>query len=265
MLRSLWTAATGLSAQQRNVDVTANNLANVNTAGFKRSRADFQDLFYSRLREPGTQAATPGLFVPTGIQVGNGVTNVGTTFTFSRGALQNTERPEDVSIQDDTSFFQVTASDGSTTLYTRDGNFHRDSAGNIVTATGLKLSPGLTVPADAVGFTFGADGTVWARMGIGQADQNIGQIQLAFFPNPAGLRALGGNLFGQTESSGAAVPGTPGQDQFGELQSGYLEMSNVDAARELINLIQAQRAFEMNSKSIQTSDEMLQTTAALRR
>ncbi|HOX07220.1 MAG TPA: flagellar basal-body rod protein FlgG [Planctomycetota bacterium] len=264
MLRSLWTAATGLSAQQRNVDVTANNLANVNTAGFKRSRADFQDLFYSRLREPGMQAATPGLFVPTGIQVGNGVTNVATTISFVRGALQNTERPEDVSIQDDSSFFQVISANGET-LYTRDGNFHRDSGGNIVTATGLKLSPGLTVPADAVGFTFAPDGTVWARMGANQADQNIGQIQLAFFPNPAGLRALGGNLFVQTESSGQAQQGTPGSDQFGELQSSFLEMSNVDAARELINLIQAQRAFEMNSRSIQTSDEMLQTTAALRR
>jgi flagellar basal-body rod protein FlgG len=264
MLRSLWTAATGLSAQQRNVDVTANNLANVNTAGFKRSRADFQDMFYSRLREPGAQSATPGLFVPGGLQVGNGVINVGTTFTFSRGALQNTDRTEDTSIQDDTSFFQVTASDNTTTLYTRDGNFQHDAAGNLVTSTGLKLKPGLTLPANSTGFHIAADGTVWAKMG-NQADQQIGNIQLAYFPNPQGLRALGGNLFAQTESSGTALEGTPGQDQFGELQSGFLEMSNVDAARELINLIQAQRAFEMNSKSIQTSDEILQTTAALRR
>ena len=264
MLRSLWTAATGLSAQQRNVDVTANNLANVNTAGFKRSRADFQELFYSRLREPGVQAATPGLFVPAGIQVGNGVTNVSTTLTFSRGALQNTDRLSDVAIQDDTSFFRITTPTGAT-VYTRDGSFQRDSAGNIVTSSGLLLAPGLTVPDDAVNFTFGPDGTVWAVMANGQPNQNIGQIELAFFPNPAGLKALGGNLFGETDSSGAPTTGVPGSAQFGEVQSGYLEASNVDAARELINLIQAQRAFEMNSRSIQTSDEMLQTTAALRR
>jgi flagellar basal-body rod protein FlgG len=263
MLRSLWTAATGLDAQQRNLDVTANNLANVNTAGFKRTRADFQDLFYSRLKEPGSQAATPGLFIPSGIQVGNGVANVATTILFDRGPAMNTGRLTDVSIQDSTSFFQIQLANGDI-VYTRDGNFHRDRDGNIVTATGYKLSPGFTVPQDAVDVTFDPDGTVEAIF-TSQPNQQLGQLQLAFFTNPGGLKALGGNLYAATDSSGQAITGNPGQNQFGELQSGFLEMSNVQAAQELINLITAQRAFEMNSKSIQTSDEMLQTTAALRR
>jgi len=263
MLRSLWTAATGLDAQQRNVDVIANNLANVNTTAFKRTRADFQDLFYSRLKEPGSQSATPGLFIPSGIQVGNGVANVATTILFDRGAMMTTGRLMDVAIQDSTSFFEVLLPNGDI-VYTRDGNFHRDSQGNIVTAAGYKLNPGFTVPQDAVDVVFAPDGTVEAVF-ADKPNQQLGNLRLAFFTNPGGLRALGGNLYAATDSSGAAIEGTPGQDQYGELQSGFLEMSNVQAAQELINLIQAQRAFEMNSKSIQSSDEMLQTTAARRR
>jgi flagellar basal-body rod protein FlgG len=263
MMTALWTAATGLDAQQRNVDVTANNLANVNTAGFKRSRADFQDLFYSRLKEPGAQSATPGLFIPAGLQVGHGVANVATTILFQQGTPQNTGRSLDVFILDQASLFQIELPNGQT-AYTRDGSFQRDAAGNIVTVAGYRLIPPMTVPAEAIDVSIAPNGIVEAVF-ADQPNQQIGQIQLAFFNNPGGLRQLGGNLYVETESSGAPIQGNPGDNQFGVLQSGFLELSNVNAAEELINLIKAQRAFDMNSRTIQTSDEMLQTTAALRR
>ena len=263
MMTALWTAATGLDAQQRNVDVTANNLANVNTAGFKRSRADFQDLFYSRFKEPGAQSATSGLFIPAGIQVGHGVANVATTLLFQQGTPQNTGRSLDVFIQDQTSMFQVQLPNGQI-AYTRDGSFNRDAAGNIVTVAGYQLVPPMTVPAEAIDVSINPNGIVEAVF-TNQPNQQLGQIQLAFFNNPGGLRQTGGNLYVQTDSSGPPTLGNPGDNQFGVLQSGFLELSNVNAAEELINLIKAQRAFDMNSRTIQTSDEMLQTTAALRR
>ncbi len=263
MIRALWTAATGLDAQQRNVDVTANNLANVNTTGFKRQRTDFHDLFYARLREPGTSSATAGGYIPTGIQVGHGVFNVATPLIFTPGTPLPTERGLDVMLLDKFSFFQVQLPTGETG-YTRDGSFHIDANRDIVTTQGYPLTSNINVPADAIDISIGRDGTVQAIF-ASQAPQDIGQIDLATFPDASGLRLLGGNLYQETTSSGTATTGTPGQDQFGELQSGFLESSNVKAAEELINLIKAQRAFEMNSRTIQTADEMLQTTAALRR
>jgi flagellar basal-body rod protein FlgG len=263
MLRALWTAATGLDAQQRNVDVTANNLANVNTTGFKRQRTDFQDLFYARLREPGTRSGTAGGYIPTGIQVGHGVFNVATPLIFVPGTPVPTERSLDVMLLDKFSFFQVELPNGEA-AYTRDGSLHIDANRDVVTTQGYRLSSNINVPTDAIDVSVGRDGTVQAIF-ADQAPQDIGQIELATFPDPSGLRLLGGNLYQETTSSGAATTGTPGEEQFGELQSGFLEASNVKAAEELINLIKAQRAFEMNSRTIQTADEMLQTTAALRR
>ncbi len=264
MLRALWTAAAGLDAQQRNVDVTANNLANVNTTGFKRQRTDFQDLFYARLKEPGTRAAAAGGYIPGGIQVGHGVFNVGTPMLFTPGTPVPTQEPLHLMLMDRISFFQVKLPGGDQTLYTRDGSFQLDANRDIVTSQGYQLAQNINVPADAISVSISRGGIVSAIF-RDQDPQDIGQIEVASFPNPGGLRLLGGNLYQQTTSSGNADPGTPGEAQWGEVQSGYLESSNVQAAEELISLIKAQRAFEMNSRTIQTADEMLQTTASLRR
>jgi flagellar basal-body rod protein FlgG len=263
MLRALWTAATGLDAQQRNVDVTANNLANVNTTGFKRMRADFQDLFYARLREPGTRTSERGGYLPGGIQVGHGVTNVATPIIFTPGTPVPTERSLDVMLMDRYTFFQVVLPNDEV-VYTRDGSLHIDANRDIVTTQGHRLSTNINVPDDAVDVSVARDGTVQAIY-ADRDPEDLGRIEVATFPNPSGLRLLGGNLYQQTASSGDADPGLPGEEQFGEVQNGYLESSNVQAAEELINLIRAQRAFEMNSRTIQTADEMLQTTAGLRR
>lgn len=263
MLRALWTAATGLDAQQRNVDVTANNLANVTTTGFKRQRADFQDLFYARLREPGAQSSERGGFLPGGIQIGHGVTNVGTPIIFSPGTPVPTERSLDLMLMDRYSFFQVVMPNDEIS-YTRDGSFQMDANRDIVTSQGYRLSQNINVPEDAVDVVVGLNGIVQAIFSD-RPPEELGRLELATFPNPSGLRLLGGNLFQETSSSGQPITGDAGQGQFGEVQSGYLENSNVKAAEELINLIKAQRAFEMNSRSIQTADEMLQTVAGLKR
>jgi flagellar basal-body rod protein FlgG len=263
MLRALWTAATGLDAQARNVDVVANNLANVNTSGFKRQRVDFQDLFYARLREPGARSAAAGGYIPTGIQVGHGVFVAGTPLIFMQGTPVPTERNLDMMLMDKYSFFQLVLPDGGT-VYTRDGSFHIDADREIVSLQGYRLPTSITVPEDATDVTVSRDGTVQAHF-ADQPAQDIGRFELATFADPAGLRLLGGNLYQETASSGTPTTGFPGDDQFGEVQGGFLEASNVNAAEELINLIKAQRAFEMNSRTIQTADEMLQTTAALRR
>jgi flagellar basal-body rod protein FlgG len=264
MLRALWTAATGLTAQQRNVDVTANNMANVNTTGFKRQRASFHDLFYARLKEPGTRSGTAGGFIPSGIQVGHGVFNVGTPLIFTPGTPEPTGSSLDLMLMDRVSFFQVVSPGTGETLYTRDGSFKLDANRDIVTVLGYHLADNINVPADATDISVARDGSVSAIY-ADRVPEVIGQIELATFPNPAGLRLLGSNLYQMNSSSGDADTGDPGTDQFGEVQSGFLESSNVEAAEELINLIKAQRAFEMNSRTIQTADEMLQTTAALRR
>jgi flagellar basal-body rod protein FlgG len=201
--------------------------------------------------------------MPQGIQVGHGVRNSATTLIFAQGTYEATGRSLDLVIQDQNSLFKIQMPNGDIT-YTRDGSFHRDSAGNIVTSAGYKLFPGFVVPQDAVDVSIASNGRVEAVFGTGP-NQDLGTIELATFNNPGGLRLLGGNLYGATSSSGTEIAGTPGDGQFGELQSGYLEASNVSAAEELINLIKAQRAFEMNSRSITTSDEMLQTVATLKR
>lgn len=255
MQRALFTAATGMRAQQMNVDVISNNLANVNTAGFKRSRVDFEDLLYQVLKAPGTEAAA-GVETPSGIQIGLGVRPASTQKSFEQGIFQLTENPLDLVIEGK-GFFQVSRPNGEIN-FTRDGSFRIDSSGQMVTANGFLLEPAITIPADTTEITVGIDGTVSVLQGGDTTPSTIGQIQLAQFPNDGGLLALGKNLFAETTASGAPTTGTAGEDGLGTINSGYLEGSNVQIVEELVNLIIAQRAYESNSKAIQASDKMLQ-------
>lgn len=262
MMRSLWTAATGMQAQTTNIDVISNNLANVNTAGFKRSRADFQDLLYDTMRPPGTDAGN-GSQVPTGIQIGHGTRTVATHKIFSQGDFQNTSNELDMAIEGQ-GFFQVIQSNGDV-AFTRAGNFKIDSEGRIVSPDGFLLEPEVTVPVDALAISIGSTGIV-SVMQAGQAEPTeVGTIELARFVNPAGLQSIGRNLFTRTGASGEATTGQPGEDGFGAIAQGYLEMSNVSIVDEMVNMITAQRAYEINSKAIQTADEMLQTSNNLKR
>jgi flagellar basal-body rod protein FlgG len=265
MIPALWTAATGMATQQRNVNVIANNLANVNTAGFKRSLAQFEDLSYTQILPPGAETGTGG-YMPVGVQIGHGARLSGTVLDLSIGEIRQTANPLDLFIADTgeaRTFFQVMLPNGET-AYTRDGSFKKDSEGSVVTVVGYRLEPPITVPQDATQVVVGSNGIVEAIFSD-QPNQNLGQIQLVTFRNPTGLRAIGGNLFMATPASGDPITGTPGERGFGEVKGSMLEGSNVKAVEELISLIMAQRAFEMNSRSITTSDEMLQTTAGLRR
>jgi flagellar basal-body rod protein FlgG len=255
MQRALFTAATGMRAQQMNVDVISNNLANVNTAGFKRSRVDFEDLLYQVLKAPGTEAAA-GVETPSGIQIGLGVRPASIQKSFEQGIFQLTENPLDLVIEGK-GFFQVSRPNGEIN-YTRDGSFRIDSTGQMVTANGFLLEPAVTIPADTTEITVGMDGTVSVLQGGSTTPSTVGQIQLAQFPNDGGLLALGKNLFAETTASGAPTTGTAGEDGLGTINSGYLEGSNVQIVEELVNLIIAQRAYESNSKAIQASDKMLQ-------
>lgn len=260
MMKALFTAATGMKAQQMTVDVISNNIANVNTGGFKRSRVNFQDLLYLQLGKAGDSAQ--GLSRPTGLEVGSGTRPVSTTRVFGQGVLEGTQRDLDVAIQGD-GFFQVTLPDGSA-AYTRDGAFHVDSQLQLVTSEGYIYQPQLTVPANWQGISFGPDGVVSVTTSDApDAPTQVGQIQLARFPNPAGLEALGSNLFRASPASGAAVQVNPGLDGTGTLVSGFLERSNVDVVTELVNLIVAQRAYEVNSRAIRTGDEMLSQVNSL--
>lgn len=262
MIRALWTAATGMTAQQMNIDVIANNLANVNTTGFKKSRVDFQDLLYSILRSAGTEVAS-GLQIPTGIQIGNGSRPVATQRIFSQGDYTQTGNPLDVVIEGE-GFFQVLKPDG-TVVYTRDGAFKRDSEGKIVTSDGFVLEPEITIPPDAIEINIGIDGTVSVRLADEVTPQTIGTIELARFINPAGLKSIGRNLFEATEASGEATIDIPGSEGLGTLMQGFLEMSNVKVVEEMVNMIIGQRAYEINAKAIQTADEMLQMANNIRR
>ena len=262
MLRSLWTAASGMIAQQFNIDTIANNLANVNTVGFKRSRVDFQDLLYQTIRYAGSPV-TAGAQIPTGIQVGHGVRPVSTERIFTTGTFKQTDNPLDLLIEGE-GFFQILLPDG-TTAYTRDGAFKVDGQGRLVTSDGFTLQREITIPPDAVSINVGTDGTVTVVVSGSNQPQTLGQIQLARFINPAGLRSLGRNLFAATAASGEAMVGTPGLDGLGNIAQGYLEMSNVQVVEELVNMILAQRAYESNSRAIQAADEMLQTANNLRR
>ncbi|WP_419663723.1 FlgG: flagellar basal-body rod protein [Desulfosarcina variabilis str. Montpellier] len=262
MIRSLWSAATGMQAQNMNIDVISNNLANVSTSGYKRSRADFQDLLYQTIRSPGV-ASSADTEVPTGIQVGHGTRPAATQKIFTQGDFQNTENELDMAIEGD-GFFQIIQPNGEI-AYTRAGTFKLDSEGRVVTSDGFPLEPELTIPADAVTLSIGSDGTVSVLLyGEAEASQ-IGNIELAQFTNPAGLQSIGRNLFIPTTASGDATTGTPGEDALGTIAQGYLELSNVSVVDEMVNMIVAQRAYETNSKTIQASDEMLQTATNLRR
>jgi flagellar basal-body rod protein FlgG len=260
MIRSLWISKTGLDAQQTQMDVIANNLANVSTNGFKRSRAVFEDLLYQNIRQPGAQSSQQTQ-LPSGLQLGTGVRPVATERNFSQGNLQQTSNDKDVAIQG-AGFFQVLLPDG-TTAYTRDGSFQTDSQGLLVTASGFPVQPAITIPADATSMTIGRDGTVSITQAGSSTSTQVGNLQLATFINPAGLMAKGENLYVETSASGNASTNTPGANGSGLLSQGYVETSNVNVVEELVNMIQTQRAYEINSKAITTSDQMLQKLAQL--
>lgn len=262
MMRALWTAGSGMVAQQANIDVISNNLSNVNTTGFKKSRSDFQDLMYQTVRQPGANSGGDSQ-LPTGIQIGHGVRQVSTQKLYTVGNFQSTGNPLDLAIEGD-GFFQVNMPDG-TIAYTRDGAFKPDSEGRIVTAEGYQLEPQITIPQGATSIEISADGTVSATLPNNSTPQQIGQIQLVRFVNPAGLQSMGRNLLKETNASGAPTTSNPGQDGAGTLVQRYLEMSNVQVVDEMVNMIVAQRAYEMNSKAITTSDEMLGIAAGLKR
>ncbi len=254
-MRSLWISKTGLDAQQTQMDVIANNLANVSTSGFKRSRAVFEDLIYQNIRQPGAQSSQQTQ-LPSGLQLGTGVRPVATERIFTQGNLQLTSNDKDVAIQG-AGFFQVLLPDGST-AYTRDGSFQTDSQGQLVTSSGFPIQPAITIPANAQSLTIGRDGTVSVTIPGASAPTQVGALQLATFINPAGLQAKGENLYVETSASGNANTNAPGANGAGLLTQGYVETSNVNVVEELVNMIQTQRAYEINSKAITTSDQMLQ-------
>ncbi|MBC7503228.1 MAG: flagellar basal-body rod protein FlgG [Herminiimonas sp.] len=260
MIRSLWISKTGLDAQQTQMDVISNNLANVSTAGFKRSRAVFEDLLYQTLRQPGAQSSQQTQ-LPSGLQLGTGVRPVATERIFTQGNLQQTSNDKDVAIQG-AGFFQVLLPDG-TTAYTRDGSFQVDNQGQLVTSSGFVIQPAITIPAAAQSITVGRDGTVSITQAGTTAPTQVGALQLATFINPAGLESKGENLYVETGASGNANASTPGTNGSGTLSQGYVETSNVNVVEELVNMIQTQRAYEINSKAITTSDQMLQRLTQL--
>lgn len=252
---ALWVAKTGLDAQETRMQTVSNNLSNVNTTGFKQDRAVFEDLVYQNVRQAGAQN-TQDAQLPTGLSLGTGVRVVATEKEHSQGTLQQTENPLDMAVQGD-GFFQILRPDG-TVGYTRDGSFSVNSEGQVVTSNGFELEPPLNIPENAENVTIGEDGTVTVAV-AGQADvQEVGQVQLVDFVNPAGLEPIGGNLFTETAASGAPQAGVPGVEGLGTVMQGALESSNVNIAEELVNMIETQRAFETNTKSISTSDQMLQ-------
>ena len=262
MIRSLWSAATGMQAQTMNIDVISNNLANVATTGFKKSRADFQDLLYQTLRSPGV-ASSADTQVPTGIQVGTGVRPAAVQKMFTQGEFVHTQNELDMAIEGE-GFFQVIQPNGET-AYSRSGSFKLDNEGRVVTSDGFAMEPELTIPADSLAISVGIDGTVSVLLAGENQPTEIGNIELAQFVNPAGLRSIGRNLFMPSAASGDATTGTPGAEAFGNIAQGYLESSNVSVVDEMVNMIVAQRAYETNSKTIQASDDMLQTATNLRR
>ncbi len=259
MMRSLYTAASGMIAQQYNMDTISNNLANVDTAGFKGNQARFQDLVYQTLQAPGSPIAAS--IVPVGQQVGLGVKVSDSEKVFTQGSLVQTSNNLDAAIEGD-GFFQITMPDG-TTAYTRDGSFKEDANGSIVTADGYFVQPQITIPQNAISVNIGPDGTVTAQVPGSAQPQTLGQLQLARFVNNAGLSPTGNNLYQETAASGPPIVTTPGLNGAGTLQSGYLENSNVQVVNEIVNMIVAQRAYEANSKSIGAADQMISTAVQL--
>ncbi len=262
MIRALWTAASGMYAQQFNIDIISNNLANVNTVGFKKSRGDFQDLLYQTI-VPAGMASSAGTEIPTGIQIGHGTRPVAVQKMFSTGSFNKTDNPPDLLIEG-TGFFEVTLPN-SETAYTRAGSFKMDSKGRVVTSDGYPLSPTITIPANTVSYTVGTDGTVSALAAGAAAPAEIGKITLVAFPNPPGLSSMGRNLYAATAASGTPLTKTPGEDGMGTIAQGALEMSNVSVVDEMVQMISSQRAYEVNSRVIQTADDMLQTANNVKR
>jgi flagellar basal-body rod protein FlgG len=261
-MRSLSIAATGMLAQQLNVDVISNNIANVNTTGYKRRRAEFQDLLYQDQLRVGSNSSADGTVVPAGVQIGLGVKTAAVYRINEQGSLVSTNNSLDLAIQGK-GFFQVRLPDG-TNAYTRAGSFQLSNSGQIVTTEGYVVQPGVTIPPNALSVTIDQSGEVMVQIAGQTTPQNVGQLQLATFQNEAGLTALGNNLLQDTAASGQANLGTPGSAGFGTLSQGFLETSNVNVVQEITNLITAQRAYEMNSKVIEASDQMLQTVNQLR-
>src|SRR5215475_1950825 len=255
MIRAFHTSATGMAAQQTVLDNTANNLANLNTTGFKRSQVDFQDLLYTTQRQPGAITIN-NQQLPTGMQLGNGVRVAGTTRLFTNGTLTATGNQLDMAIEGD-GFFQIQNPNGGF-KYTRDGSFRVNSTNQLVTVDGYQVQPGITFPSDWLTCSIGTDGTISVTTASSPTTATqLGKMQLTRFPNPAGLIGEGRNLFSETPASGAAQTVTPGQNGAGNLRGGFLEQANVDVVQEMVNLIQAQRAYEFNTKAIKVADEML--------
>jgi flagellar basal-body rod protein FlgG len=260
MMRSLWISKTGMEAQQTQLDHISNNLANTATNGYKKSHAVFEDLVYQNLRQAGANSSEQTT-LPTGLQVGLGTRAVATSRSFTQGNLQQSSNSLDVAVRGQ-GFFEINMPDG-TSAYTRDGSFQVDPQGQLVTNNGYAVQPGITIPANAQSVTIGADGTVTVAVAGQAAPQNVGQLQLVNFINPAGLDPKGQNLYTETVASGTPTAGTPGANGLGSLQQGFVETSNVNVVEELVGMIQTQRAYELNSKAIQTSDQMLQRLAQL--
>jgi len=254
MMRSLWISKTGMEAQQTQLDTISNNLANVSTNGYKKSHAVFEDLMYQNVRQAGANS-TDQTTLPTGLQLGLGTRAVATSRNFSQGNLQQTSNPLDLAVRGN-GFFEIQMPDG-TTGYTRDGSFQVSATGQLVTNNGYPVNPGITIPANSTGVTIGNDGTVSVTLPGQATPQNVGQVQLVNFVNPAGLEPKGQNLYGETASSGTPNVGTAGQNGLGTIAQGFVETSNVNVVEELVSMIQTQRAYELNSKAISTSDQML--------
>jgi flagellar basal-body rod protein FlgG len=262
-MRALHTAATGMMAQELNVQVISNNIANMRTTGYKRQRAEFQDLLYEHVRRVGTQTSEQGNLLPAGVELGSGVKTVGTPRLMTQGSIVQTGKETDVAIRGE-GFFPITMPDGRT-AYTRDGSFALDATGRIVTAQGNALQPAMTVPANATGLTINAQGQVMVTLAGSTTPTTVGQIQLAMFVNKSGLQGIGDNLFLETPSSGTAQLGSPATLGFGNLLQNSLEQANVEAVSEISDLIAAQRAYEMNAKVITAADQMLQSTSGMMR
>lgn len=254
MLRALYTAATGMEAQQINIDTIANNIANVNTTGFKQARAEFQDLLYQNIRPAGTAASTSTEY-PVGLQLGLGTRPVATTRIYRQGDFRQTGNPLDLVIEGK-GFFQVRMPSGET-AYTRDGSFHINKDGSVVTADGDPMEPAITIPADAQEVVIASDGTVSVTQAGQTASQTLGTIQIANFQNSSGLNAVGRNLLVATTASGDPITGNPGETGLGRINQGFLEQSNVNVVEEMVNMIIAQRAYEVNSKAVRVADDML--------
>ncbi len=260
-MKALYIASTGMSAQERNVEVISNNIANMRTTGYKRQRAEFQDLLYQNYRRAGSQTSSAGTQVPVGVEIGSGVMTSATARIMSQGNVAPTQKELDVAIKGE-GFFPIQMPDGRT-AYTRDGSFERDATGQIVTVDGYVVQPNIVIPANARAISISADGIVEAFLDSDSEPTQLGQFQLANFVNKAGLEAIGNNLFVETAASGTAQTSVPAQSGMGNLQQGYLELSNVNSVTEIADLISAQRAYEMNARVISGADEMLRSATQM--